>query len=74
MADKQEKGGGELQSSDVGDNVRIDVRNDADLERWSSKLGVPKEEFRTAAEQAGPWIRDIRQHLVGGFTGAGPTS
>jgi hypothetical protein len=74
MESNPAKGGGELQASEVGDDVRIDVRNDADLERWSRKLGVPKDEFRRAAEQAGPSIRDIRQHLVGGFTGAGPTS
>jgi hypothetical protein len=27
-----------------------------------------------AAEQAGPRLGDIRQHLIGGFTAARPTS
>jgi hypothetical protein len=72
--DQEKPSAGELQSSEEGDGVRIDVRNEADLERWARKLGVPKDEFRAAAEQAGPWIRDIRQHLVGGFTSGGPTS
>ena len=44
------------------------------MEYWSSRLGVPKDEFRRAAERAGPRIGDIRQHLIGGFTSAGPTS
>jgi hypothetical protein len=65
---------GDLQRASEEDEVRIDPRSEADLERWSKKLGVPEDEFRRAAEQAGPRIGDIRQHLVGGFTGAGPTS
>jgi Protein of unknown function (DUF3606) len=55
-------------------HIRIDPRSENDLEYWSSRLGVPKEEFRRAAEHAGPRIGDIRQHLIGGFTAAGPTS
>ena len=56
------------------DDVQIDPRKDSDIEHWSAKLGIPKDEFRRAAEQAGPRLGDIRQHLIGGFTAAGPTS
>ena len=60
--------------SEQEQRVRIDPRSDADVNRWSARLGVPQEEFRRAAERAGPRIGDIRQHLIGGFTTAGPTS
>jgi Protein of unknown function (DUF3606) len=60
--------------SDEEQHVRIDPKSDADVERWARRLGVPQEEFRRAAERAGPRIGDIRQHLIGGFTTAGPTS
>jgi hypothetical protein len=55
-------------------DVRVDPRREGDMEYWASRLDVPKDEFRRAAEQAGPRIGDIRQHLIGGFTAAGPTS
>jgi hypothetical protein len=61
-------------SSGDGDDVRIDARNWAQVARWARELGVPEDQFRTAAEQAGPRLGDIKQHLIGGFTGAGPTS
>ncbi len=63
-----------LNPDDGSDDVHVDVRSDEDVQRWSRKLGVSAEEFRKAAIQAGPRLGDIRQHLVGGFTGAGPTS
>lgn len=53
------------------ENIRVDPRNDADIERWSSRLKIPKEEFRKAAERVGPRLGDIRQYLVGGFNTAG---
>jgi len=55
-------------------DLKIDPRCDSDVEVWAARLGVSKEEFRRAAEQAGPRLGDIRQHLIGGFTAAGPTS
>ena len=44
------------------------------LRSWAQFLGVPEDEFRKAAVQVGPRLRDIRQHLIGAFTTAGPTS
>ncbi|HYE90258.1 MAG TPA: DUF3606 domain-containing protein [Terriglobales bacterium] len=52
---------------DLDENERIDPRNEADLERWSAKLKVSKEELRKAAERVGPRLGDIRQNLVGAF-------
>jgi len=56
------------------DDIRLDLHNRTELDQWADKLCVPREEFRRAAEQAGPRLGDIRQHLIGGFTAAGPTS
>jgi len=64
----------ELEGTGEGDDVRIDVRDEKQLECWANKLKIPKDQFKRAAEQAGPRIGDIRQHLVGGFTRGGPTS
>ena len=55
-------------------DVKIDPRRDRDIEVWAGRLGISQEEFRRAAERAGPRLGDIRQHLIGGFTAAGPTS
>jgi len=49
------------------EDARLDVRSDKDLNYWAERMDVPKEELRRAAEQAGPRIGDIRQHLIGGF-------
>ena len=55
-------------------DVKIDPRRESDIDLWARRLGISKDEFRRAAEQAGPRLGDIRQHLIGGFTAAGPTS
>jgi hypothetical protein len=59
---------------DGDENARLDPRSEKDLDYWAKRMDVPKDQLRRAAEQAGPRIGDIRQHLIGGFTGAGPTS
>lgn len=51
----------------LDENARIDSHDEADLQRWSDRLKVPKEELRKVAERVGPRLGDIRQHLVGGF-------
>jgi hypothetical protein len=56
------------------EDERVDPRSDAQIDRWARRLGVPREEFKRAAERAGPRLGDIHQHLIGGFTAAGPTS
>ncbi len=52
---------------DMDENERIDPKSDADLERWSARLKVSKDELRKVAERVGPRLGDIRQNLVGGF-------
>ena len=51
----------------LDEDTRIDARSDEDLDRWSKRLKVPKDELRKVAERVGPRLGDIRQHLVGGF-------
>jgi hypothetical protein len=55
-------------------DTKVDPRRDGDVEYRAGRLGISKDEFRRAAEQAGPRLGDIREHLIGGFTAAGPTS
>ena len=55
-------------------DTKVDPRRDADVDYWAGRLGISQDEFRRAAEQAGPRLGDIREHLIGGFTAAGPTS
>lgn len=56
------------------EGVQVDPRRADDVERWAARLGISKEEFKRAAERAGPRLGDIHQHLIGGFAPAGPTS
>lgn len=64
-----------LNPAQAGDeDACVDPHNPEDIRRWAERLGVSVDEFGRAAEQAGPRIGDIRQHLVGGFTSSGPTS
>jgi hypothetical protein len=53
---------------------RIDVNDIENLRYWCAKLEASEEELRRAVDQVGPKVEDVRQHLFGGFTTAGPTS
>ncbi|HEX2198242.1 MAG TPA: DUF3606 domain-containing protein [Burkholderiales bacterium] len=53
---------------------RIDVNDIENLRYWSDKLRASEEELRRAVDQVGPQVEDVREHLFGGFTTAGPTS
>ncbi|HVL35430.1 MAG TPA: DUF3606 domain-containing protein [Burkholderiales bacterium] len=56
------------------EHARIDVTSAESLRCWSEKLGASPEELRSTVDKVGPRVADVRQHLVGGFTTAGPTS
>lgn len=58
----------------MADDEHIDVADGDDLAHWSRKLGASEEELRRAVDQVGPKVKDVRAHLFGGFTSAGPTS
>ena len=56
------------------DDARIDVANARELQYWCEKLGASEDELRRTVDQVGPRVKDVREHLFGGFTTAGPTS
>jgi len=53
---------------------RIDVGDQGDLRYWCEKLRASEEELRRAVDQVGPDPEKVREHLMGGFSTAGPTS
>jgi Protein of unknown function (DUF3606) len=58
----------------ASENESIDVANEDALRYWSKNLGASAEELRRAVDQVGPKVKDVREHLFGGFNAAGPTS
>jgi hypothetical protein len=61
-------------TSALGQGVSIDLKDELEMARWAKRLGVPVDQFRIAAQQAGPRLDDIKQHLIGAFNSSGPTS
>jgi hypothetical protein len=53
----------DLKQTGKPDDQRINVEQDHELSYWSKELGVSREELRKAVEQAGPVVRNVRQHL-----------
>jgi hypothetical protein len=53
---------------------QIDPKDPASLRYWSEQLRASEEELRRAVDQVGPDPSKVREHLMGGFTSAGPTS
>lgn len=45
------------------DDQRINLDQDHEVNYWSKELGVSREELRRAVEQAGPMVKNVRQHL-----------
>ena len=56
------------------DDARIDVKSEDNVRYWSEKLGASRDELRRMVDQVGPKVKDVRQHLFGGFNDSGPTS
>jgi hypothetical protein len=53
----------DLKQTGRADDQRINVDQDHELNYWSKELGVSRDELRSAVQQAGPMVRDVRQHL-----------
>jgi Protein of unknown function (DUF3606) len=45
------------------DDARINVDQDHELNYWSEKLGVSREQLRKAVQAAGPMVKDVPRHL-----------
>jgi hypothetical protein len=52
-----------LEQTGRPDDQRINVEQDHELSYWSKELGVSREELRKAVQQAGPVVKNVRQHL-----------
>ena len=53
----------DLKQTGRQDNQRINLDQDHEVNYWSKELGVSREELRRAVEQAGPMVKNVRQHL-----------
>jgi hypothetical protein len=53
----------DLRQTGKADDQRINVEQDHELNYWSKELGVSREQLRNAVQQAGPLVRNVRQHL-----------
>lgn len=53
----------DLKQTGRQDDQRINLDQDHEVGYWSKELGVSREELRRAVEQAGPMVKNVRQHL-----------
>jgi hypothetical protein len=53
----------DLKQTGRQDDQRINLEQDHEVNYWSKELGVSREELRRAVEQAGPMVKNVRQHL-----------
>jgi hypothetical protein len=53
----------DLKQTGKPDDQRINVEQDHELSYWSKELGVSREELKRAVGQAGPLVKNVRQHL-----------
>ena len=44
------------------DDQRINIDQEHELNYWSRELGVSREELRAAVQNAGPMVKNVRQH------------
>ena len=53
----------DLKQTGPQDGQRINVEQDHELGYWSQKLGVSREQLRSAVQAAGPMVKDVQRHL-----------
>ena len=53
----------DLKQTGKPDDQRINVEQDHEMSYWSKELGISRDELRRAVEQAGPLVKNVRQHL-----------
>jgi hypothetical protein len=53
----------DLKQAGKPDDARINVEQEHELNYWSEKFGVSREELRKAVQAAGPMVKDVRQRL-----------
>jgi hypothetical protein len=45
--------------------LRIDIRQEDDLDYWSERFRVSREKLQNTVERIGPLVRDVEEHLHG---------
>jgi hypothetical protein len=53
----------DLKKTGRQDDERINVEQDHEVNYWSEKLGVSREQLRKAVQAAGPMVKDVQRHL-----------
>lgn len=53
----------DLKQTGKPDDQRINVEQDHEVSYWAKELGVSPNELRQAVKNAGPMVKDVRQHL-----------
>ena len=53
----------DLKQTGKADNARINIEQDHQLRYWSEKFGVSREELQSAVAEAGPLVKNVREHL-----------
>ncbi len=53
----------DLEQTGRQDDERINVEQDHELDYWSEKLGVSRDQLRKAVQSTGPMVKDVRRHL-----------
>ena len=53
----------DLKQTGRQDDARINVDQDHEVNYWSEKLGVSREQLRKAVQAAGPMVKDVQRHL-----------
>jgi Protein of unknown function (DUF3606) len=53
----------DLKQTGKADDQRINLEQDHEVSYWSKELGVSRDELRNAVQQAGPLVKNVRQHL-----------
>jgi hypothetical protein len=52
-----------LKQTGKPDDSRINIEQDHELQYWSEKFGVSRDELRKAVQAAGPTVKDVQRHL-----------
>jgi hypothetical protein len=52
-----------LKQTGKPDDARINVEQDHELDYWSGKFGVTRDEIRAAVKAVGPMVKDVGERL-----------
>lgn len=52
-----------LNKTGKGDDIRINVNQQHELNYWTKELGVTEERLREAVKAVGPMVADVRKYL-----------